>query len=101
MSDFDNTDEPGEIVDFLVSVNGYQLQQLITENQELKSDVIALVNVFQSFSGLFTGNSNMMSLIPVITKLLSNKSRLDEIANIVPIIEKYTPKTPETAENGQ
>lgn len=74
----------------MVLVNKDQLQALIGQNQELKGDIIALVGVFAGFAGLFTGKANAMSIIPVITKIVKNKSEMEKLAYIVPIIEKYT-----------
>lgn len=76
-----------------VLVNIDQLNALVMQNNELKADVISLINVFASFSGLFSGKGNIMSLVPVITKMLNDKKSMAQIADIVPIIEKYTANT--------
>jgi len=69
-----------------------QLQQMIALLEEYRNDLTALVSVFQSFTGLFTGKVNAFAILPVITKLLNNPKAMEQFQHIVPIIEKYTQK---------
>jgi hypothetical protein len=73
-----------------VTVDARQLDALIKQNAELKADIGALVGVFKGFAGLFSGKGGVMTIIPVITRLISNKSEMEKISHIVPIIDKYT-----------
>lgn len=82
------SDDAIEEVKVLVSKD--QLTELINQNQEYKSDIIALVNVFKGFADLLSGKKNVMSIIPVITKLMKDESQLEKFAHIIPILDKYT-----------
>lgn len=73
-----------------VPVPEHQLEQLLAQLDEYKIDIVALVSVFKQFETLFSGKASMVSVIPVVTKLLSNKNAMAELAHIVPIIEKYS-----------
>lgn len=83
---------PPAIPENMVMVPEDQLKALIAQNQQLKSDIGQLVGVLQGFSTLFSGKTSLAGLIPVITKLLNDKSKLEAMSGIVPIIDKYTPK---------
>jgi hypothetical protein len=82
------SDDAIEEVKVLVSKD--QLTELINQNAEYKGDIIALVNVFKGFADLLSGKKNVMSIIPVITKLMSDESQLAKFAHIIPILDKYT-----------
>lgn len=83
----------------IVFVNEDQLNILVSQNQELKADVIALVGVFGIFTGLLTGGG-FGQIIKVLPKLLADKEKMASISLIVPIIEKYT-KPVETLTDGK
>jgi hypothetical protein len=77
----------------LVQIPKEQLNQLVDRLKEYEHDILALVNVLGSVTGLFSGKStNIMSLIPVITKILNDPSKLDMFKEIGPILDKYTQK---------
>ena len=76
-------------------VNRDQLNLLIVQVCEYKADIVALVNVFQSFAGLFSGKTGLLGILPVITRLVNDPTTGDKVAHLMPIIEKYTAKTPE------
>jgi len=71
-----------------------QFNELVDMITEYKGDIVALVNVFQGFAGLFEGKSTMQTL-STITSLIKSKEKMAGISNIVPIIEKYTTKPAE------
>lgn len=77
-------------IDTKVLVDKSQLQALIAQNQELRTDATAMANLFKVFSGLFTGKVSVMSIIPAITKIMNDKKQLEKLSTIIPIIEKYT-----------
>ena len=76
--------------DINVIISKTDMQAIIDKINEQKEDIIALVSVFSQFSGLFSGNSTVMSIVPVIMKLMSDKSAMEKFSAIVPIIDKYT-----------
>ncbi len=78
-----------EFVDREITVSANQLQKLIDQNKQLKSDLGALVSVFQMFLPMFSGKTSALSLIPTITKMINNKEVGENIQTIIPIIEKY------------
>lgn len=69
-----------------------QLHELLVQMAEYKEDIVALVNVFRGFAGLFDGKG-IMSVVPVITKMMKDKNKMAELSGIVQIIDKYTQKT--------
>jgi hypothetical protein len=46
------------------------------------------------FAGLFEGKG-VMSVIPVITKMMKDKTKMAELSGIVRVIDKYTSKPAE------
>ncbi|RFZ84779.1 hypothetical protein DYU05_04005 [Mucilaginibacter terrenus] len=87
--EFDNY--PVEPVE-TVTVPANQLQALIEQNAEIKADILILVNVLNGLQGLFSGKASLMSIVPVITKLINDQRKLKELSAIVPVLEKYIAK---------
>ena len=81
-------------------VNAADLQSLIAQLQEYKSDITTLVTVFNGLQSLFSGKGGLMSIVPVITRLLNDKNKMNELAAIVPVMEKYI-QAPKPNENEQ
>ena len=80
----------GYAPDGYVLISTDQLDQLSEFIGELKTDIGALVNVFQNFSGLFTGDVGPIKIAAIVGKLLTDKTRMAQISNITSVIEKYT-----------
>lgn len=76
-----------------------KLQQIAALMAEYKGDIITLVSVFKQFEGLFSGKVSAMSILPVITKLIANKAAMNELAAVLPVIEKYTNPQPQINSN--
>ena len=79
-----------------VSVDRKELQALIQQNETLKCEIGVFVSVFDGLQTLFSGNVNMFSIIPVVTKLMGDKDKMKQLSAIVPIMEKYKVKPTET-----
>lgn len=77
-----------------VLVNREQFAQLLAQTAEYKVDILELVNVFQAFAGLFSGGG-VMSAVPVITKLMKDKTQMAKLSGVVTVIDKYTVKNSE------
>lgn len=90
MNNQENADNQGLELDNMVLVDRNSLNALIEQNNVLRKDVIALVNVFKAFAGLFTGKVTVISIVPAITRIINNKTELEKLSLIIPIIEKYT-----------
>ncbi|MBK0383543.1 hypothetical protein I5M32_11300 [Pedobacter sp. SD-b] len=73
----------------MVQVNAENLKQLVAQNHELKQDLGELITVFNSFSNLFSGKINMVTLPVTIMKLLKNDDVLNQFSHIQPILDKY------------
>jgi hypothetical protein len=83
----------------MVPVPEDQLQQLIAQNAEYKADIITLVSTFNGLEALFSGGgSGLLSIIPVVTKLIKDPERMKQIGAIVPIMNKYKSQPAETDE---
>ena len=63
---------------------------VLISTDQLETDIGALVNVFQNFSGLFTGDVGPIKIAAIVGKLLTDKTRMAQISNITSVIEKYT-----------
>lgn len=79
-----------ELLENQCVVDKEQLKAVIDLNDELKYDIIQLVNVFKGFAAVLNGKTSVMQIIPVITRLMKDTKQLEAFAHIIPIIEKYT-----------
>lgn len=74
-----------------VFVDATELNDLVQQNRDLKIEVGKMVGLFQHFTGLFTG-SNIMAIAMKIPSLIKDAAIKDQVAQVLPIIEKYTLK---------
>lgn len=82
-----------EIQQAPVTLSKEQFDQLISQLQERNADLIALANTFHSITSLFSGKSGALQMTGTIMKLITDKNQLEKFQHIVPIIEKYLPKS--------
>ena len=75
-----------------VFVDVTELNNLVEQNHTLKDEVGKLVGLFQHFTGLFTG-SNIMAIAMKIPSLIKDAGIKAQVENVLPIIEKYKPKS--------
>ncbi len=79
-----------ELLPNVVTVDKDQLEELMDQNITMKTEIGQLVSLFQIFEGLISGKSSVTSLMLLLPKLMNNPEIGKQIADIHPIIEKYT-----------
>lgn len=72
------------------TVDKDQLQTLTERMLQLKSDIVALVTVFNSFSGLLKGNAGPLAIGSAIMKLMKDDTAKEKLLAVIPVIERYT-----------
>ncbi|ADY51457.1 hypothetical protein Pedsa_0885 [Pseudopedobacter saltans DSM 12145] len=78
-----------EIVPEMVQLPKAQLTELIDKLKTYENDLVTMVSVLLQFSGLFSGKSNMLSLVAQIPKLINDPQIIEQFKTLAPILEKY------------
>ena len=73
-------------------VNTAELDSIVAENIELKTDMGSVVSVLQGITGLFSGNLSPFQIPMAVGRIIANPKQMDAIKGLTAIIEKYTPK---------
>lgn len=66
-----------------------QYEQLLALLAEYQEDLVKIVTIFGSIAAMFSGKTSALSMLPVITRMLSNPEQLERFKEILPIFEKY------------
>ncbi|MGZ3983402.1 MAG: hypothetical protein ACXVJE_19395 [Mucilaginibacter sp.] len=75
------------VVDDTTTLYTWQLEELVKQNIEYKTDIITLVNIFRMFAGVTT---NPLKIVGAVSKIMADDEAKARLNVAIELIEKYT-----------